>query len=128
MLRLDAHRVPDPLLLSWSPRAFQLDFLECPLAIRTLTSFHIRFPKGLWGLATNPPILPITSWSQVISVTGHHHPALPLPMLLLLSLAFLCPPSGPSLGAPLQRLGSPRPPLPSLYRTESGLLLDSTPP
>ena len=25
------------------------------MAIRTLTSFHIRFPKGLWSLATNPP-------------------------------------------------------------------------
>ena len=87
MLGLGAHRVPDPLLLSWSPRGFQLDFLEHPLAIRTLTTFHIRFPKGLWGLATNPPSFPSPT-GQVISVTGHHHLALPLPTLSPLVLSF----------------------------------------
>ena len=87
VLGLDAHRVPDPLLLSWSPRGFQLDFLEHPVAIRTLTAFHIRFPKGLWGLATNPPSFPSPA-RQVLSVTGHRHLTLPLPTLSALVLSF----------------------------------------
>ena len=118
MLGLDAHRVPDHLLLSWSPRGFQLDFLEVPWPLEPSlpSTLGSRRASGVW------PLTPPPSHHQLESGHLSDKPppsSLPLPMLPLLSLVSLYPPSGPSLGAPLQRFGSPRPPLPSLYRIES---------